>query len=44
MALIMLSNFIQVLSSIRNHPTKNKHFPMHNIFIQFIYSRTEIKS
>jgi hypothetical protein len=33
MALIKLSDFIQVLNSIRKHPTKSEHFSMHIIFI-----------
>jgi hypothetical protein len=32
MSLNKFSDFMQVQSSIRKHPTKNKHFPMHNLF------------
>jgi hypothetical protein len=28
----MLSDLLQVLNSIRKHPTKNEYFPMHNLF------------
>jgi hypothetical protein len=32
MALIMLSDFIHILNSIRKHPAKNEYFPMHILF------------
>jgi hypothetical protein len=32
MDLIMLSNFMQSLRSIREHQTKNEYFPMHILF------------
>jgi hypothetical protein len=35
-------DFMQILNSIRNHPTKNGHFPMHNLF-SIIYLLQEHK-
>jgi hypothetical protein len=38
--LIILSDFMQVLNSIKKYPTKNEHFPMNNLFT----AGTKIKS
>jgi hypothetical protein len=41
MSLNKLYNFLQVLNSIRKHPTKNECFPMHILFtiIYFLHEQ-----
>jgi hypothetical protein len=42
MSLNKFSDFIQILNSIRKHPTKNEYFPKHILF-STIYLRQEQK-
>jgi hypothetical protein len=40
----MLSSFMKVLTSIRNHPTKNEYFSNISIFYNLFIEGIEIKS
>jgi hypothetical protein len=42
MHLIMFSDFMQILNSIRKHPTKNEYFSKHILFTTIYLSQKQL--